>query len=347
MSDPTPMPAPAPTPTPLRRLLKTAIRLLGPAILLFVLLRLQDPRAIGHAIARSDLLWLGGAILLNPVNIHLKVLRWQLLLRTRGIHYSTKRAWLAFLTSAYVAMLTPGRVGDVLRIQYLRHDADVPYSEGLASIVMDRLCDLYVLSAFVAFAAVRYGQAIAGQLALLTWGCLAAVVLGPLVLFVPGVAERVLGVVYRRIGRDPEGKGLGRFLEAVRANVGWPLLITIPVTAATFLVNYVQGSMVAQAMGIDVSFVDVTCLLAIASLLGLLPISVSGVGVREAFFAVLFPTLGYGAETGVTFGLLVFVVIYVAITLMGFIAWQVSPPPTGLVAAATGDSRLAARQRQD
>lgn len=343
MSDPT---APSPT-TGARRALKTAVRLVGPAILLFVLWRLQDPRALGRAILACDPLWLAGAILLNPVNIHLKVIRWQLLLRTRGIHYPTRRAWLSFLTSAYVAMLTPGRVGDVLRVQYLRHDADVPYSEGLASIVMDRLCDLYVLSGFVAFAAVRYAQAIAGQLAWLTWGCLAAVVLGPLVLFVPGVAERTLGIVYRRVGRDPEGKGLGRFLEAVRANVGWPLLVTVPVTAATFLVNYVQGSMVARAMGIDVSFVDVMCLLAIASLLGLLPISVSGVGVREAFFAVLFPTLGYGAAVGVGFGLLVFVVIYVAITLMGFIAWQIAPPPTGLVAAATGDSRLAAREPRD
>jgi uncharacterized protein (TIRG00374 family) len=330
-----------------RRALKSAVRLLGPAILIFVLWRLQDPLAIGHAILACDPWWLAGAILLNPLNIHIKVVRWQLLLRTRGIRFPTGRAWLSFLTSAYVAMLTPGRVGDVLRVQYLRHDADVPYSEGLASIVMDRLCDLYVLAGFVAFAAVRYAHAIAGQLAYLTWGCVAAVVLGPLVLFIPGIAERVLGALYKRIGRDPEGKGLGRFLEAVRANVGWPLAITVPVTAATFLVNYVQGSMIAHAMGIDLSFVDVMCLLAIASLLGLLPISVSGVGVREAFFAILFPTLGQTREVGVTFGLLVFAVIYVAITLMGFIAWQISPPPTGLVQAATGDSRLAARSGKD
>jgi len=329
-----------------KRALNTAVRLLGPAILVYVLLRLQDPRAIGRAVLACNPLWLAGALLLNPVNIHLKVVRWQRLLRTRGIRFPTGRAWLAFLSSAYIGMLTPGRVGDVLRIQYLRHDADVPYSEGLASIVMDRLCDLYVLAAFVAFAAMRYATAIAGQLAWLTWGCLGLVVLGPLLFFIPGVAERVFGTVYKRVGRDPEGHGLGRFLAALRANVGWPLLVTVPLTALTFVVNYVQGSMVARAMGIDVSFVDVMCLLAIASLLGLLPISVSGVGVREAFFAVLFPTLGLAREAGVTFGLLVFVVIYVAITLMGFIAWQISPPPTGLVGGPS-DSRLAARTGKD
>jgi hypothetical protein len=41
--------------------------------------------------------------------------------------------------------------------------------------------------------------------------------------------------------------------------------------------------LVAHAMGLPMSFYDATCLLAIASLLGLLPISVSGVGVRATF----------------------------------------------------------------
>jgi uncharacterized protein (TIRG00374 family) len=123
---------------------------------------------------RAASFWpLAGATLLNFANVHLKVIRWQVLLKTRGITYGTRRAWSAFLTSVYVGMLTPGRVGDVLRIQYLRHDRGVPYAEGLASIVMDRLCDLYVLAVFVAFGVIRYSPVIAGRLAWITWGSLA------------------------------------------------------------------------------------------------------------------------------------------------------------------------------
>ena len=316
-----------------QRAIKAALRLLGPVILLVVFAKLDNPATLLHSLSGCDPLWLGAAVLLNPVNIHLKVIRWQLLLRRRGIDYDTKRSWLAFLTSAYLAMLTPGRVGDLLRVQYLKHHKQVGYAEGFASIVMDRFCDLYVLAGFVAVAAVHYGPIIAGRLAWATWATVLGTVLGPLAFLVPGLPERILGPALRKITGSADS--FGQFLTALRANVGWPLLVTIPLTAVTFLVNYVQGSMIAHAMGIDLSFFDVMCLLAIASLLGLLPISVSGVGMREAFFALLFPSLGLTAEHGVTFGLLVFAVIYVAITAAGFVAWQLAPPPTGMVDAVT------------
>lgn len=93
------------------------------------------------------------------------------------------------------------------------------------------------------------------------------------------------------------------------------------------MVNYLQGWLIARAMGLPMTFLDATCLLAIASLLGLLPISVSGVGVRELFFALAFPMLGFAAAEGVTFGLLVFLVIYLVIVAIGFVSWQVAPPP--------------------
>ncbi len=311
----------------MRRLARTLVRLVGPALLVLVIARTPDPRAILRAVAAASAGPLLLAALLNVLNIHLKVVRWQAILRVRGITYGTGRAWVSFLTSLYLGMLTPGRVGDVLRARYLRHDLGVPYSEGIASVVVDRLCDLYVLVVFVAVGAVRYAPVLRGGLAWITWAGVAATALGPLVLLVPGVAEGVLGRAFARL--SPEGSsGLARFLEAVRANVGRPLLFTLPLTVATFFVNYVQGWLIARAIGLPMTFLDATCLLAIASLLGLLPISVSGVGVRELFFSLAFPMLGFAAADGVTFGLLVFFVIYLVIVAIGFVSWQVAPPPS-------------------
>jgi uncharacterized protein (TIRG00374 family) len=300
---------------------------------------MPDRAAVLGAVASAAPLPLALAILLNLVNIHLKVIRWDVLLRTRGIVYPKRRAWASFLTSLYVGLLTPGRVGDVLRAHYLRHDLDVPYAEGLASVVMDRLCDLWVLAAFVSVGVVRYGAVVAGKLAIVTWAGVALTVVGPLFLLVPGLAERLMRGLYTKLSRaratvegaqDParEGGDLARFLEALRANVGRPLLRTIPLTVATFAVNYAQGWLIAHALGIPLSLLDATCLLAIASLLGLLPVSVSGVGVRELFFSLISPFLGFTAAAGVSFGLLVFFVIYLVIAGIGFVSWQIAPPPS-------------------
>jgi hypothetical protein len=318
-----------------RTITATLVRLIGPLLLVVVLLRIEDRGAVIDTIRSAKALPLAVAVALNLINIHLKVIRWDVLLRRRGIRYPKRRAWGAFLTSLYLGMLTPGRVGDVLRIRYLRHDLGVPYAEGLASVVMDRLCDLYVLAAFVAVGVARYSAVIAGRLAWITWGGIAVTVLAPLVLLVPGLAERVMRALFKR-SLDPDGApasrrthSAGRFLEALRDQVGPPLAITIPLTVATFVVTYVQGYLIAQALGLSISFFDVVCLLAIANLLGLLPISISGVGVRELFFSLVFPLLGYGAAAGVSFGLLVFAVIYLVIVALGFVAWQVAPPPGG------------------
>lgn len=313
-----------------RRVTAALVRLVGPALLVVVILKIPDRGAVLRAILSASLLPLALAVLLNGVNIHLKVVRWQVLLATRGIRYSTRRAWGAFLTSLYAGMLTPGRLGDILRAAYLRSEVGAPYSEGIASVVMDRLCDLYVLAVFVAFACVRYSSVISGKLAWIVWAGVAGTVVGPLVLLIPGIAELPLSRIYKRMARGEGGQaGFERFLAALRANVGKPLLATIPLTIATFLVNYLQGWLIARSMGLDMSFVDATSLLAVASLLGLLPVSVSGVGVREAFFALVFPALGFSIGAGVTFGLLVFFVIYLVIAAIGFLAWQVSPPPSG------------------
>lgn len=291
-----------------------------------LLWRLGDADEVWRRMVSADLSLIGVAVLINFANIHLKVLRWRALLAARGIHYPLGRAWGAFLSSLYVGMLTPGRVGDVLRIQYLRHDEDTPYAEGLASVVMDRLCDLYVLGFMVAAAIARFSSVVVGDLATIAWLGVGAVVVAPIVLLVPGLAEKTMGVIYSRVAKD--SSGLDRFLAALRGYLGRGLIAAVPLSVLAILLTFVQGWLIARSVGLDLSYVDVAALLAIGNLLGLLPVSISGVGVREAFYAVIFPSLGFSASDGVGFGLLVFVVIYVGLTLKGFVSWQIAPPPT-------------------
>ncbi|MBI4700402.1 MAG: flippase-like domain-containing protein [Deltaproteobacteria bacterium] len=312
-----------------RKLLRIGIRLLGPALLVAVLLRIEDPSALGATLRGASPLLLALAVALNSLNLHCKVLRWQALLRTRGVSYPLGRAWKAFLASVYLGMLTPGRVGDVLRIQYVRRDVGMPYAEGLAVVVMDRFCDIYVLLGFVAIGVARLATVLSGALAYVTWGGVAVVALAPVLLFVPGLAERLMGALYGRLTKGREPAGLHRFLVALRAQVGRSLWWAVALTVVAFLVNYLQGWIMGRALGLSLAFLDVVSLMAIITLLSLLPISVSGVGVRELFLALVFPALGLRPQQGVAFGLMNFFVIYLMVTLAGAVAWQLAPPPVG------------------
>lgn len=313
--------------TPNRRRAKLLVRLVGPLLLIIVLYRIRREKDAIGALLSADILPLLAALLLNILNNWLKVLRWDVLLAARGHHYDRKRAWTSFLSSVYVGMLTPGRVGDVLRAQYLKHDLGIPYAEGIAVIVVDRLCDLYVLIAFVALGIARFSSVLVGRLALLTWVLVLLTALGPLLLFIPGVAQRTMRALYRKLPGDPTGAAFDRFLAALKTQRLHHLIQAVVLTTLAFSVNYLQGYLLAGAMHIDLAFYDVVCLLAIASLLGLLPISISGIGVRELFFSLVFPVLGHSPASGVVYGIGIFLVIYVAVVLMGLVSWHIAPPP--------------------
>lgn len=324
------------------RWLRYAVRLVGPVLLVLVVWRLGDVRVLAALLGRATLLPLLAACALNAPNLHLKVVRTQVIARLSGHRYSTRAAWRAMLPSLFLGMVTPGRVGDALRIQYLRRDVGVGYADGLAMVVIDRLCDLYVLAAFVALAAARFAALLEGTLGFVTWVGVGGTVLLPLLLLVPGPADRALAFLAQRFPLGAEASA--RFLGVLRALMVPRLAWAVPLTIAAFAVNYLQGWLVAKALGLPLAYVDVVHLMAVASLLGLLPISISGAGVREAFLALVFPALGLAPEGGVAFGILLFAVIYVACSVAGLVAWQLAPPPFGAVERPDGsdpETRLA------
>ncbi len=304
------------------------LRLLGPLLLVVVVLKLPDRTALVHQVSAAFGWQLLAAMLLNALAVWCKVARWQRLLRTRNIIYPFRQAWVAFVAVLYVGLLTPGRIGDVLRVRYLRANTGASYADGLASIAVDRICDIYVLLGFVAIGVARFSQALIGDLGRVTWLGVFLCALAPLVVLVPGVADRAMKTIYAKLAKhDASGDGMAHFLTSLRTQSVRGAPTAVPLTAAAFVVNYVQGWLIVEAMGLDLAFIDVVALLALASLLSLVPISVSGVGVRELLFSVIFPFLGQEAQSGVGYGLLVFAVIYVPLVIYGFFTWQVSPLP--------------------
>lgn len=309
------------------RWLRLGVRLLGPALAVLIVSRLEHPGRLLDIVVGAAALPLLLALALNAASGHFKVLRWRTLLAEQGYPYGLRRSWMAFVAGAYLAMVTPGRVGDVLRIQYVKHDLGMPYSQGLAVIVMDRLCDMYVLAAIASIGLARFAHVMTGELGSLAWVTVAVVVLAPITLLVPGLADPLMRAVHARITGGGDEAGAGQFLGTLRGLVGRSLLVTIPLTLAANAVSYTQGWLIARAIGVPIAWLDVMSILAFTSLLSLIPISLSGVGFREAVCALVFPSLGATSEQGVVFALLVLGTLYVAWMVVGFVLWQVSPPP--------------------
>ena len=305
--------------------LRLSIRLIGPLLLIAVVWNLDDKAGLWRTVKDADWMLVAAAVATNVPIVHFKVVRWQKLLAARGYDYPLGRTYLAVLSSLSLGMVTPGRVGDLLRIQYVKNDIGVPYTEGLATTLMDRFCDLYVLAAVVALGAVHFASALSADLANITWAAVALAVLAPSAFLLKGPVELLTRLLSRLSKRWHAS--VTSLLDALRGLIGRSLIGAVARTVASFSVGFLLGWLVARALGIELSYVDVASLLATTSLLSLIPISVSGVGVRELFLALVFPALGLLPAQGVALGLMVFVCNHMAIVVAGFIAWQLAPPP--------------------
>jgi hypothetical protein len=88
-----------------------------------------------------------------------------------------------------------------------------------------------------------------------------------------------------------------------------------------------QCYLLALALGLPLSYLQVSYTVAIGSLVTLLPISISGLGTREAAIIAYLATAGITGEQALGFSLLVFAAFYVAGGLFGAVAWLIKPAP--------------------
>ncbi|MBA7640673.1 hypothetical protein ES703_48344 [subsurface metagenome] len=100
-----------------------------------------------------------------------------------------------------------------------------------------------------------------------------------------------------------------------------PLLITI----FAYIIFYTQGYLIAKSLSIPVSFFYLVFCLSLASLVALIPISIFGIGTRDATLIVLFSTQGLTEEAAVSLSLALLFVFYVSVGGMGALAWLKRP----------------------
>lgn len=252
--------------------------------------------------------------------------RWQLLSQPLGFHRPLHQHTAFLFIGMFFNLVLPTSVGgDVVRAWYLDGGSGRRMASFL-SVFIDRFSGLVVLVAITALAAlccpVPLPGWLAGGIALLTAGA----VVGLTTLLTVGLLYRraeISTLPYRRHGFLP---GLidrvRRFalslVGAVTVYSRHPrlflatTLLSLVVQAANVIVLWLVG----EALGVPVPMSYYFVLAPLVTLATLLPISVGGMGVREAATVVLLAPLGVGSGAAVSLAFLSFVA-YATISLVG------------------------------
>jgi glycosyltransferase 2 family protein len=262
-------------------------------------------------------LWLGAAALLTLAGIILSALRWQKVLDALDIDAGLPRLMSHYLAGQFVSNVLPTTIGgDVLRVSRLSKDTGE--SPGtFASVVLERLTGWLVLPVITIV-----GFAVNPGLRHLGTATRVALLLavGTLVLL---AAVLVAAGSPRLGGRFATTGGWRRFVGAV--HLGVDRLRSDPGAAANVLVAgfayqlALVLSAVAAARALGLQPAGLTALLAFfpAVLIAqVLPISMSGLGVREGAFVLFLQPLGVAQHEAIALGLLLYM-LNLVVSLLG------------------------------
>ncbi len=305
------------------------LRIAGLALLAVVLVR-ADLGQVSKTLQGANLPLILASVALTLPLIFIKTVRWQGILRSQLVQFRIWPAYVAYLGSLFIGLVTPGRLGEFVKAVHVSRECGTSHAKAFSSVLADRLFDLYLLLIVGAVALLASSAQAAAVLAVIL---VALIVILPL-MFV--LDERPFGWVMRLKPREPRvfRRGLSALTawaaevrNELRTLTGRRLLVAGALTVVAYLVFFSQCYLLARALDLEVGFIQVCYVIALASLVTLLPISISGLGTREAVIVAYLGTSGVSSEAALGFSLLVFLTFYVGGGLMGAVAWWLKPVP--------------------
>jgi uncharacterized membrane protein YbhN (UPF0104 family) len=295
-----------------------------------------DAEEVVPELTARTVLWLAVAAALTLGGLVLSALRWQRVLEVLGLHAGLRRLLSHYLAGQFVSNVLPTTIGgDVLRVSRLSRETGESPST-FASVVLERLTGWLVLPIIsVAGFLVNPPLQHLGTATRVAVGLAFATLLA-LSILLYAVADQRIG------GRFAARDGWRRFAGAV--HLGLAELRRQPGAAANvLLVGFAYQlvlvlAAVAAAQALGVRPAGLTALLAFfpaVAIAQVLPIGISGLGVREGAFALFLGPLGVTTEEAIALGLLLYL-LNLGVSLLGAPAFAVGgrvPAPNDLVAA--------------
>ncbi|WP_084613610.1 lysylphosphatidylglycerol synthase transmembrane domain-containing protein [Roseicyclus elongatus] len=286
--------------------------------LLALLWRAADGPDAARRLATADWRWLALGFLALSAQTLLSALRWRLTARQLGIALGKAQAISEYYLSQIVNQSLPGGViGDAGRALRSRGQAGL-MAAGQA-VVFERLAGqiamfLMLATAFVATLVVPGGLDWPRWLA---WPVAIFLACGACLPLLAMAATHLPGAAGR------SGRSLWQALHRALAARG-ALLGQVLLSVGTTVCNLAAFAFCARAVGIDLGLAAIAALVPLILFTMLVPISISGWGLREGAAAALFPLAGAtasgGLATSVAFGL-----TFAAAVLPGFLMLLLGP----------------------
>jgi glycosyltransferase 2 family protein len=272
-----------PKASPARRNLRFALAVVATGVVMALLVE-RFGSGLGDAMRGARMGWVALAFSMATAGVVLGALRWQVVLESMRYRLGFWRALVAVLATWPLVVVTPSRAADFLRAVAVRRT--VPLAAGTGSVLAEKVVDMSLLLLMAAA-----GAAIEG---LWLWSALTAAALVVLV-----VAVALLVAHRGKLARLPVIRAHAQKVEdlflafdalfAAPARLAATCALSLVIRVLTLGITFA----LLRSVGADVDLFDTCMLWPVATLIGLLPLTLAGMGTRDAMFMYLLSERGH------------------------------------------------------
>jgi hypothetical protein len=265
--------------------------------------RLAKPAALALSIV-----WMGAIILLG-------VARWRMALRVQGLDLPMSRTVeISFVAHFFNSFLLGSTGGDLMKAYYAARETHHKKAEAVTTVFVDRLIGLFSMLLFAGLMMLPNQALIAAhpRLATVSAFTLAMLTGGGALVFLAfwGGVSKGLPQARAWLRRLPKGDALERSLDSCREFGRSPafLVKSFALSMALNTVCVLQIATLVWGLDLKVSFTALLVIVPIVYCISALPITPSGLGVRENLFVLMLavPEINIPQTSALTVSLLAY-----------------------------------------
>jgi len=302
--------------------------LIGILIFAYILIYKTNIREIAKIIKKTNLNLVILATLLTLVTVIIHSYRWNYLKRVQNINYTLKDSFLMYHAAFLFSTITPGRIGDLLKVVYLKRDGH-SVGKSLLNVVVDRLADIFLLLIVGYISMCFFARFFLNYIIIFSILVLAALFLIFLIKkreLPKIIARKIIKFIVPEKHQKSWHLNYQDFINGIKAYKFKNYLMLFLLTIAMWIISYASTFLLAKSIEINISFIYLVMSITIATLATLIPISILGLGTRDAALIFLFSLFAIAPEKAISLSVLYLSQLLI-IAFIGLMSWIKKPLP--------------------
>jgi len=288
--------------------LKFILKLLVSGIIILAISRFLNGRDIIENLRMANPLWLVTAIVILPISLFPRVLRFQLILNDKERVISHKGAWEVTLVGSALNFIIPGSLGDIAR-SYYGYIKFGKKEEMVSASILDKVIGMLVLFILGFVPSLCYGYYLFASISLI------GIVMFSFPLFLPQIFPwRAFAKVLNFMTKASfDGSKLSASFQISPGTKSSALLLSL----AGWIVTVIYFLIICLVFHVSVNLWYLFSIFPVVNLTYILPFTLKGLGTKEAVLIYLFSNLGINADTSILISLASTLVASVIPALIG------------------------------